>query len=57
MKKILLKAINFYQKHISLWLESKNIKVYRTDILGTIIFTSDGDNINIKNVTTNTDGG
>ena len=38
-------------------LESKNIKVYRTDILGTIIFTSDGDNINIKNVTTNTDGG
>ena len=32
MKKILLKAINFYQKHISLWLESKNIncKFYPT---------------------------
>ena len=26
MKKILLKMIKFYQKHISLWLESKNIK-------------------------------
>ena len=32
MKKILIKAINFYQKHISLWLESKNIhcKFYPT---------------------------
>ena len=26
MKKILIKLINWYQKHISLWLESKNIK-------------------------------
>ena len=26
MKKILIKIINIYQKHISLWLESKNIK-------------------------------
>ncbi len=26
MKKILIKIINLYQKHISLWLESKNIK-------------------------------
>ena len=26
MKKILLNMINFYQKHISLWLENKNVK-------------------------------
>ena len=26
MKKILIKIINLYQNHISLWLESKNIK-------------------------------
>ena len=26
MKKILIKIINFYQKHISAWLDSKNIK-------------------------------
>ena len=26
MKKILICLINFYQKHISSWLESKNIK-------------------------------
>lgn len=26
MKKILISLINFYQKHISLWLDSKNIK-------------------------------
>ncbi len=26
MKKILIKMINFYQKHISLWLETKNIR-------------------------------
>ena len=26
MKNILIKMITFYQKHISLWLESKNIK-------------------------------
>ncbi len=26
MKKLLIKIINWYQKHISLWLESKNIK-------------------------------
>lgn len=26
MKKIFINLINFYQKHISLWLESKNIK-------------------------------
>ena len=25
MKKILIHLINFYQKHISLWLQSKNI--------------------------------
>ena len=32
MKKILLKMINFYQKNISLWLQSKNIncKFYPT---------------------------
>lgn len=26
MKKILIKMIEFYQKNISLWLESKNVK-------------------------------
>ena len=26
MKKILINLINFYQKHISLWLASKNIR-------------------------------
>lgn len=26
MKKLLIKMINWYQKHISLWLESKNIR-------------------------------
>ncbi len=26
MKKLLISLINFYQKHISLWLDSKNIK-------------------------------
>ena len=26
MKKVLIRLINFYQKHISLWLDSKNIK-------------------------------
>ena len=26
MKKVIIYIINFYQKHISLWLESKNIK-------------------------------
>ena len=26
MKKLLVNLINFYQKHISLWFESKNIK-------------------------------
>ena len=26
MKKVLINLINFYQKHISLWLDSKNIK-------------------------------
>ena len=26
MKKILIGIINWYQKHISLWLDSKNIK-------------------------------
>ena len=32
MKKILIKIINFYQKHISLWLQTKNIncKFYPT---------------------------
>ena len=32
MKKILIKLIDFYKKHISLWLESKNIhcKFYPT---------------------------
>ena len=37
-------------------LENKGIKIYRTDSLGTIILDSDGNNINIKNINTNTNG-
>lgn len=37
-------------------LKNNNIKTYRTDINGTIIITSDGENIDIKNVDTNLDG-
>ena len=37
-------------------LNTNNIETYRTDIEGTIIITSDGKNINIKNVDTNLDG-
>ncbi len=38
-------------------LDKYNIKTYRTDELGTIKLTSDGYNINITNIKTNTDGG
>lgn len=38
-------------------LHSKNIDIYRTDELGSIIMTSDGTNINIYNMKTDTDGG
>ena len=37
-------------------LNANNIKTYRTDIDGTIIITSNGKNINIKNINTNLDG-
>lgn len=37
-------------------LNTNNIETYRTDIEGTIIITSDGKDINIKNVDTNLDG-
>ena len=37
-------------------LKKRGIEVYRTDKLGTIILTTDGDKINIKNVKTETDG-
>lgn len=37
-------------------LKNNNIKTYRTDINGTIIIISDGENIDIKNVDTNLDG-
>ena len=37
-------------------LEAKNIKIYRTDIDGTIKLTSDGTNINFKTLKTNIDG-
>ena len=38
-------------------LNKLNIKIYRTDELGTIILTSDGKNIDITNEKTNTNGG
>lgn len=37
-------------------LENKNMKIYRTDKLGTILITSNGQNIEVKNYDTNTDG-
>lgn len=37
-------------------LSNKNIKVYRTDENGTIIFTSDGNDISVKTVITDTNG-
>ena len=37
-------------------LKKRGIEVYRTDKLGTIILTTDGDKINIKSVKTETDG-
>lgn len=38
-------------------LNNLNIKTYRTDELGTILLESDGNNINITNIKTNTNGG
>ena len=37
-------------------LKKKGIEVYRTDKLGTIILTTDGNKINIKSIKTETDG-
>lgn len=37
-------------------LENNNIKVYSTSELGTILLTSDGENINITNIQTDTNG-
>lgn len=37
-------------------LNAKNIKIYRTDLDGTIKLTSDGENINIETIKTNIDG-
>lgn len=37
-------------------LNKRNIKIYRTDMDGTIIFTSDGENINIRTEDTDTNG-
>lgn len=37
-------------------LKNKNVKLYRTDLDGTVIFASDGKNIKVKNEHTNTNG-
>lgn len=37
-------------------LKANNIEIHRTDLEGTIIVTSDGENINFKNLDTNLDG-
>lgn len=37
-------------------LNKRNIKVYRTDLDGTIVFISDGDNLSVKALKTNTNG-
>lgn len=37
-------------------LNKRNIKVYRTDLDGTITFTSDGDNLSVKALKTDTNG-
>ena len=38
-------------------LNNKEVKIYRTDEMGTIIAVSDGQNINFKTIQTNTNGG
>ena len=37
-------------------LNKRNIKVYRTDLVGTIVFTSDGENLSVKALKTDTNG-
>lgn len=37
-------------------LNKRNIKVYRTDLDGTIVFTSDGENLSVKALKTDTNG-
>lgn len=37
-------------------LNKRNIKVYRTDLDGTIVFISDGDNLSVQTLETNTNG-
>lgn len=37
-------------------LNKRNIKIYRTDMDGTIIFTSDGNTLNVKTINTDTNG-
>ena len=37
-------------------LNNKNIKVYRTDLNGSIIVSTDGNNINVNTINTNTNG-
>ena len=38
-------------------LNKNKVKVYRTDYLGTILFESNGNKIDIKTIKTDTDGG
>ena len=38
-------------------LNNNNIKIYRTDEVGTVVITSDGDKINIETIKTDTNGG
>ena len=37
-------------------LNKRNIKAYRTDLDGTIVFISDGDNLSVKALKTDTNG-
>ena len=49
---------DYYHPHIAVLkrLEKLNTTIYRTDLLGTIIVISDGDNIEFKNIKTDTNG-
>ena len=50
---------NIYNHPVKLTLDKfnlKNIKIYRTDLDGTIIFTSDGNTLDVKTIDTNTNG-
>ena len=49
---------DYYHPHVGVLnrLKKHNVTIYRTDLLGTIIATSDGESIEFKNIKTDTNG-